>query len=158
MAINDASRARNCDLCLPLASHSQGLKHKYYCGSVRFNTHCSGPTTGCGAASALCHVPRRGRVQACSGSQRTSSRSSASLLRRGQVHGRGQQLLYNWKYKFIRPTAEEVCVWCKAKHAQEGARAQSVAAPAPTAEAAAPSGVRRQIDQRGYDQAADPRD
>ena len=62
-----------------------------------------------------------------------------------QVHGRGHVLLrrmvklhYNWKYKFVRPTVEEVCAPYKIKHAQGGAR--QVAAPALAAEVAAPSG------------------
>jgi hypothetical protein len=48
------------------------------------------------------------------------------------------KLHYNWKYKFVRPTVEEVCAPYKIKHAQGGAR--QVAAPAPAAEVAAPSG------------------
>ena len=49
------------------------------------------------------------------------------------------KLHYNWKYKFVRPTVEEVCARHKIKHAQGGG-ARQVAAPAPAAEVAAPSG------------------
>eukprot|EP00966_Prymnesium_polylepis_P316141 7304663-Prymnesium_polylepis.1 len=65
----------------------------------------------------------------------------AGLLRRGQLHGRGQQLLYNWKYKFIRLTVEEVCVRYKAKHARGGVRSAGVQH--------TPLLARRQIDKRG---------
>ena len=42
------------------------------------------------------------------------------------------KLHYNWKYKFVRPTVEEVCARYTVKHAQGGARpagAQQVAPP-----------------------------
>eukprot|EP00966_Prymnesium_polylepis_P215805 4996945-Prymnesium_polylepis.1 len=87
--------------------------------SVRFNTRMfwADQRPQAGAASALCRVLSRGcRLQARNGSQRTSSRSSPA--RATSFHGRGQQLHYNWKYKFIRPTIEEVCVRYKAKHTQ----------------------------------------
>eukprot|EP00966_Prymnesium_polylepis_P258309 5966760-Prymnesium_polylepis.1 len=42
------------------------------------------------------------------------------------------KLHYNWKYNFIRPTAEEVCARYLAKHGQGGAR--ETPPPAPAAE------------------------
>ena len=62
------------------------------------------------------------------------------------------KLHYNWKYKFVRPTVEEVCAPYKIKHAQGGARQVAARARCGGCRALGRWGVRlisRDDDQRG---------
>ena len=91
-----------------------------------------GHSGGSGRAAQHTSLRSTSRRGAC-GKFTDEASSAGHVLLRRMV-----KLHYNWKYKFVRPNVEEVCARHKIKHAQGGAR--QVAAPAPAAEVAAPSG------------------
>ena len=127
----------NCVCPVARASRSQGLKHKYYCGSVRFNVRMFWADhrrvlplhyavylaeVGCKRAAAA-NVES---VFSGAGKFTDEASSAGHVLLRRIV-----KLHYSWKYTFVRPTVEEVCARYKKKHAQGGG-ARQVAAPAPS--------------------------
>ena len=130
---------------MPRASHSQGLKHEYYYGSVRFNTRKfwadyrkSLPLHyAVYLAEVACKRAAAANVESVfSGAGKFTDEASSAghVLLRRMV-----KLHYNWKFEFVRPTIDEVCERYKLKHPLGGAR-PAVAAPAPAEEAVTPQG------------------